>query len=49
MREIAQRFVLDLAVIAIAATQQMRGVFAALVGAPRSDDVTAPSLRDMRK
>jgi hypothetical protein len=39
MREIAERLVFDFAVIAIAAAQQMGGVFAALVGATRSDDV----------
>src|SRR5215472_16257409 len=45
MREVAERLVFDLAVIAIAATQQMGGVFAALVGPPCGDDVNcSPSL-----
>ena len=43
MREVAERLVLDLAVLAIASAQQMRGVVAALVVAPRSDDVNCPA------
>ena len=35
MREIAERLVLDCAVFAVAPAQQMGGVLAAFVGAPR--------------
>ena len=39
MREVAERLVLDLVAVAIASVQQMRGVDAALVLVPRSDDM----------
>src|SRR5262245_46458514 len=43
MRPIAERLVLDLVAFAKAPAQQMRGVLAALVGAPRGDDVNCSS------
>ena len=43
MREIAERLVFDLVAFAVAPAQQMAGVLAALVGAPRRDDVNCSS------
>jgi hypothetical protein len=43
MRQVAQRLVLDLAVLAIAAPQQVRAVDLALVGARCGDDVNSSS------
>src|SRR5262245_23688151 len=43
MRQIAERLVLDLVAVAIAAAKQMGDVLAALILPPRSDDVNCPT------
>jgi len=43
VREVAQGFVLDLAVLAVAAAQQVGAIDLVLVGARRSDDVSGTS------
>src|SRR5262245_44224460 len=43
MRQIAERLVLDLVAVAIAAAKQMGDVLAALILPPRSDDVNCPA------